>query len=363
MIAFICATPLQVFNAINIMHHHFESDQADIIALNYRVDLRPLLCNANNCKYIHDVIYIDYKLHNDFLGILKDYLMLNKDFDKLDNHSDYSDLFTTWVGGYGTIIFTKLFKYNKDIKLHFYEEGIGVYTHNILQYYGRIQYFYKLLNYRCESNYLNDIYVYNSKIMFKDIAYPAIGIGCIDKNDIELVNQLSSIYNKTNSISHSTEKIFYLDNYLEPSIFGEFDQVNMLNLLDKKIRTTLLVRKHPITNHNNYEKNGYKIDDNNLPWETCIMQNENLKEKILITLLSTAAFSPKLIFNEEPYIVILGKAVKNYLSGDNAYAENYYSDEFSLLVNHIKEIYVDKSKVIVPESISEFYTIMEELVI
>lgn len=360
MIAFICATPLQVFNAVNIMLHDFPDSKMDIYALTFRTDLKKTFDCMDKTEIINKVFYVNELLrNNNKLQVVKDYLQIKKVIKKIvPKQTDYyTDVFTTWVGGYGTAVYSVIAK-NNHVKLHFYEEGIGVYKSRIFDYYGGIKKLYKLLGDKCEADNLEDIYLYAPDIIYKENHYRKKKIAAINKENKDEVQKINSVFNHKGKIDYS-QNIVYLENYLEPSIYGAYEQTKILNNLDKN---KIIVRKHPITKGSIYEREDLKMDSNQeIPWELLLMNLENSQEKIFITILSTAVFSPKLIFDEEPKIVILAKAIAEELRGKSVYGENFWTKEFEELVYKLKEKYREPQKVVIPENLTQFYEQMKKI--
>lgn len=360
MIAFICATPLQIFNAVNIMLHDFPNSKMDIYALTFRTDLKKIFDCMDKSEIINNIYYINELLrNNNKFQVIKDYIQVKKVIKNIipKQKEYYTDVFTTWVGGYGTAVYSSIVKSNH-VKLHFYEEGIGVYKHRIFEYYGGIKKLYKVLGDKCEADNLEDIYLYAPDIIYKENRYKTKKIAAIDKEKKDDIKQINSVFNLNHKINYD-QNIVYLENYLEPSIYGVYEQTKILNNLDKN---KIIVRKHPITKSDVYEKENLKIDSNQeIPWELLLMNLENSQEKVFITILSTAVFSPKLIFDEEPTIVILAKAIAEELRGKSVYAENFWTKEFEELVYKLKEKYSEPQKVVIPESLTQFYKQMKEI--
>ena len=70
-----------------------------------------------------------------------------------------------------------------------------------------------------------------------------------------------------------------------------------------------------------------------------------LSDCILISFLSTGCLTPKMIFGEEPRIIMLYKLLPDYKK-----IQPYFQE----ILLQIKDLYEDKSKIIVPESEKEF---------
>lgn len=356
MIAFICATPLQVFNALNIMYHKFKNEKMDIYALNFRVNMREVLQYMKELPCINHIYYIDYIMKtNNLIGVFKDYTIQDKKLRKVfSNNNKYDLLFTTWVGGYGTIIFNKLLKNNPKLKIAFYEEGIGVYVQAPFGYYGGIKKFFKIIGQKCEADYVKEIYVYSPDMLYKETTFKPIGIGKIDKNDKKLVNMMNKAFGTKYYEIDNKKNIVYLENYFEPSIFGKFDQIPII----KSIKDDIIVRLHPITDPKKYEVEGISISESKLSWEVYLLNIDDIDRKTFISIYSSALFSPKIIFDQEPRIIVLGKAIRNFLKDKNPYYENYYPKSFAKMVDAVKSSYRNPEKVIVPDTMDDFYNLI-----
>ena len=85
-------------------------------------------------------------------------------------------------------------------------------------------------------------------------------------------------------------------------------------------------------------------DNNNFPWEL-ICSKEINDNTVLIGVFSTAQFSPKELYNIEPYIIFLYKIIKPVGIDIKAI------DEMTAL---LKNTYRNKTKIIIPNNIDEF---------
>lgn len=81
----------------------------------------------------------------------------------------------------------------------------------------------------------------------------------------------------------------------------------------------------------------------NIPWEIYNFYNK-LEKKILISYNSTACFTPKIIYDEEPTIIMLFKIKELGIKNEN------YNDAF---LKNIKKIYKDPQKIIIPTTFFE----------
>jgi hypothetical protein len=126
-------------------------------------------------------------------------------------------------------------------------------------------------------------------------------------------------------------------------------------------KNDLIIRKHPITMGTLYEDHGFTVDTmGNIPWEL-ILLNSKFNNKVLITIMSTAVLSPKMMFNEEPWIIVLAKAYHREFKDREPWANELWRPEFETLILKVKTMYSEPAKVIIPESFDDFYSIMKSI--
>ena len=86
-----------------------------------------------------------------------------------------------------------------------------------------------------------------------------------------------------------------------------------------------------------------------IPWELFCQQYVD-DDSVLIAISSTACFTPKIIYDMEPTVILLEKLFDN---DTNRGVSGYFES--------VKGIYKDKSKVFIPESIEELQEIVHEI--
>lgn len=343
-IAFVVATPLQLFNCLIIMKHHFPKQKADLFVLDIACDMRKIIEGRAHDRQIHSVYYAyDVCKHPSRIGTVVDHIYTPKSSRQIlrdCRHTRYSDFFTTWVGSPATWLYTKLWKTNPNMRLHFYEEGTGVYTTPLYQDYGRIKIMYKLLGYRSETDYVEDVYVYCPPLYHGNL--PTVEIGAVSEEDgAELVadqNFRPSTYDQ--------ETIFF-DNPMDKPEYKGVDQFQILEDLEEVAeRSSILVRVHPRDPSGTFRERGYPEDPNTtIPWEELLLYHD-FSDKILVTSFSTAVFSPKIICDQEPRVIFLKRML---LARDGGEVEDAM-DSFDRFAAGVKEMYRDPSRISIPET-------------
>lgn len=351
MIAFIIATPLQLFNCINIILS--QNQKADIYVMDFAVgNLFDVAKKAKKINLVNDVFQLPhYNSIGGKLCVLKDYFIKSK---KIFRKKKYDALYTTIVGDRQNIVYNELRKNNNDIKVYFYEEGIGIYR-NCEQYFTitkKQNLLYHILGYVPVNNNLSGIYVYHPNMIETKLNVPIIKIPSAKRDNLQEVfnnnlknyEQYDTIYFDTWFYSDKKDSMF--------EVFCNYNQSEILFTINNYLTCRkVLVRKHP---RSIYSYPGFDIDCNTETWEG-ILANYSFDQYTFIALDSTATFSPKMIFDYEPRVILLGKYMKKLYSSDTnpiiqRRAKMMWSDAAEQLAYKVKNMYKDKSRFCIAEN-------------
>ena len=354
MVAFVVATPLQLFNSLIIMKHHFPDQKADLFVLDIACDMRKWIKNRKKDSQIHKVYYAyDVCKHPSRIGTIIDHIYTPRSSRIILNDckkTSYSDFFTTWVGSPATWLYTKLWKTNPNIRLHFYEEGTGVYTTPLYQDYGGIKYMYKLLGYRSETDHVEDVYVYCPSLYHGEL--PTVEIGTVTEND-----KVKLGTDQQFRLSNYDKEILFFDNPMNKPEYKGIEQFPILADMEKVVgRDNIMVRVHPRDRSGVYEEKGYSEDANiGIPWEEVLIYRD-FSDKILITTFSTAVFTPKIICDQEPRVIFL----KRELLSRRSIGDEGEMDAFDRFAEGVKEMYSDPSRICIPRTRDEMLEQLKE---
>lgn len=361
MIAVIVATPLQMFNSFMIMRHHFPNDRMDVFALDIACDMHKCISRYARADIIEDVFYIDdvCRRHTK-TGIAVDYLFTTEKQKKLLNSISkkrYTDLFSTVVGGAGTWIYTKIKKNNRDVKLHFYEEGLAVYINPLFGYYNGIRSLYKLLGYYCEADFVSDLFLYESRLkVCQDESMSCVSIGKVTRDDLAAINESFEL--KT---SYEGVKALYFENTFKNIMMDGFDESQLIDMvIDCFGKDHVLVRLHPTSDKAKYDGKSWRYDENtDIPWEEIAGMDKNLENCMLVTAVSSAVYTPKLMYDKEPKVMVLGCMVKNEYSMYE-WSDIFFKDNVASFNRRFHDTYKTKSRFMLPESFSEMECLLKE---
>lgn len=108
-------------------------------------------------------------------------------------------------------------------------------------------------------------------------------------------------------------------------------------------RTTTVVRRHP--RDNAPEAPGFTYDRENAQWELLCLSGVIDSTSVLVSSISTAQLSPKLLHDAEPTLIFTAR-----LDGRNA-----TPGELSV-IETIRNAYRDRERIVVPRTADEFHT-------
>ena len=116
------------------------------------------------------------------------------------------------------------------------------------------------------------------------------------------------------------------------------------------------VKNHPLRKENfYYEEKGFKVlFPQSVPFESFLIDND-LSEKIFITTFSSAVVNSIFMFNQRPKIIFLYELIN-----DNDYIGRI--DEIRMIVNRIIEIYGNRDKIFIPNSLEEYSNIISQII-
>lgn len=235
-----------------------------------------------------------------------------------------------------------------EAKCYFIEDGIGSYYIDLENEEMTVAYRFvnkyllaEKLSYHPERIYLNS----PQAVIRKNINMQICQIPQIDGNE-NMQSKIQQVFSYKENNIYKKKKVVYLSQPLievhDARIDIEFD---ILNTIAQNSRDDLIVRVHPRQKAEIYKE--YFRDEINNLWELeC--EKQITDEHILISAFSTAQVMPKLLRGKEPTIIFLFKIFGCY-------------DDCMKIVEKMVNMYQNKEKIYIPESINELERIIKKL--
>lgn len=362
---FVCSTQYAILNSINIVLSDKKkyNGKTDIVIFHQTRDIKNLskIIKKNKIfENIYDFPFINKKnafylfLLLAFPSVFLSRLCLNKrSLDSLKNK--YKIIIAQ------SQLYAALFKtINKNAVAYLLEDGVSSYTSRTSDI-NRRSFFFRLAN----KTFLRRMLIADIKghLLYKPEMY------CGEKAFIEKLPehkvQNRNIYNLIfkyldNDLYNSHQFIYLGAPYYglkllmsNPSDADSGIEERCKLLVDDAMKAlkkrSFVYRIHPIEK---IEKSYYEefciLDNCKNMWEMeC--QNSITNDHVLLSFFSTAAFSPKIIYDKEPYVIFLHKITGfNFFNADS-------------LIYRLQSMYTDPQKVMQPENAKELSTILKDL--
>lgn len=300
--------------------------------------------------HVHRIISKTNKLTEYYLKI-ESYLSPRKIFKKSISPSElpkedyYKKVFISYLGP-----MARWFVFSfPNAKVAFFEDGLGSYGNTIKYFYStKKDRFFEFITRKGENTikpvelllFCPEFYTGEYKGITKKVIMP--------KNDEQKKSYLEDVFGLDDSNIYSKRRLIYLSQPIpyEDSKNADIES-QLLNVLQDEYLNASIVRLHPRQNANKY--GSLMVDSRGYSWEVACA-NSISESSVLIGFYSTAQFTPRLLYDKEPYLVFTYKMLKGVDSG----IDIVYADE---MVHRLIEIY-GEGKIYVPETLDEYKKIL-----
>lgn len=342
---FICNTPYQLFNAVNLVCNKFQEKESrpDIIVSNHS-KVSEYEENLRQSELFENVYYAqtlelsrsfyffkDKKKHSALMNpqkVLSSILNIN--------YCQYDRIFFANIEGYVNLIFRYVITQREDVLFEYYEDGWTSYTMNLSVYaYSPYEkYFYETLHNKILQKSIDHIWLYKPDLFcanqsdsgkLKEI--PQISIG-----DIKFKECVNQIFDYKDALEYSKENIFLEEAFSEDGYKNNDLELAraVCNFVGKQ---NFLLKRHPRLKADRWQNLGITTNtDVKIPWEVLILNNDFSAKKIF-TVSSNACMTPQLVFGITIPVFYLKKALKGGLS------QTYQKREVDIFVSKFIEQY------------------------
>ena len=341
-------TQYHLLNLINLCQTKLVNDEVDLIAFNPEESGVVQLLDRVNRKNIFNRIIV---VNNFFVrgnGIKKVRNIIIKMFTVIKNRRvinrfisgyEYDEFYTYGFNMESTIAYGMISRMTS-VKYIYYEEGIGSYIRGIsFGYRFYHKWFLGLLLTKIPKS-PDRLLLYSPSMLTYSVPDTVVVDRLPRICNVELINYLWDYEPRPGRLRR-----FIL---MEQPNNDNNEQVELFHLFKMY---DAAVKMHPRSPFKGLYSDMEIIDDWNGTWEI-ICLNDNVQDSVIVSLCSTACFTPKLLFDFEPVVIFL----------ENILEEKSVDEEiFRGIVNKLKECYRDKNKVIIPDSVEDLGFILEKL--
>lgn len=341
-----------MFNIVNMIRSAFESDENDLFVLDcIPGNVKGLLNIARKSELFRGIYLIKA---GSISGTTDSYVkaFISIAFPQIIHlpYKSCDQVFITGTEIYSRLIACQFIKKNPKCKMFYYEDGMASYT-NILSSGTSNNRTNRMLKQRfgfCLYKKCSGMYVYRPEyVIHNDWMIPLEKILNIEAGS-NLANKFWKLF------SEDTEKLENVDatNIYFDANFNKRQDIDdtfvIINELIRLLGNDFVVKPHP-SKIDQWKDFGVSIFTTNDSFEIYCL-NHSLKNKVLISAFSTACILPKLIFDEEPKVILLYNLYHNYPNSWN---------EGDAIYHKIKDNYVNKEHFWIPNDMEELNSKIE----
>lgn len=362
-IAFFCSTPYQIINAINIKEKLYQSDIADILVLKHfhQFDLtveRLKDIGVFDCVYGIDDGDFDYRY---VLPSIKRYPLKIKDFiwcekviePYINTDHVYDAVFYTFPN-----MLIEFFCYysitkNKYVKFYMFEDGFSSYSDDLLAISNAKSLFLKVMGRKQFLDVNHELFLYAPKLFCKSRKkkeYTVKQLPLLNGDD----RDLCKIYNKLfelEAVNRIKERVLFFEQPYEDESVNHHIRKTLDMIMNKVNKNDLCIKLHPRGKKELYQ--GLILYPfSSVPMEVLYQNMEDLSDRVLISSVSTACITPKLVFGKEPRLLLLYKYLKLEEQG-------IITPSLVQFIEKVIDTYIDKTKIMIPEKESELIKCIE----
>ncbi|MBD5552245.1 MAG: hypothetical protein HDQ96_13900 [Lachnospiraceae bacterium] len=371
MIAFFCSTPYQIFSVVSIMWQYYREEETDLFILDFFSGSDKYAEHIRTLGLFSNVFHINGCKRSD--RILKDVKYPEKDFWKIRMRISHAFWKLYYYGRYAAELKKDHIEPEKYSAV-FFANGdpvsniIGIYIKrkrlHILQYGfedGGVDYIVELdKKYRKmhklerimgvpENVYHKDKYwIYRPDQIYNRSKYVS-KIERIFPPDDEVKALILKIWD-IGKTSYIPRRYLFLDNFLE---WEEMHRI-VDSILEIVGKDNFTFKPHPRRMDKLFADNQVEIwPASDIPFEAYLAAR-NYNNNVIISWYSTACFTPKFIYGQEPIIIFIYRIV-------NTSPINYGIEEVDLMVNKLISAYEHKERIYIPNDINELRQIIEQI--
>lgn len=196
-----------------------------------------------------------------------------------------------------------------------------------------------------DGRFIDERYVFEPSLVSVPQSGSMNQISKINRNDEDfkrLINDIFEYDDVKDSFSYKKVIIMEQAPRKEPiDMVGLWKHVS--NFIDKD---ATIVKSHPRQKNSILRGLGFDVYERyRIPWEVLAL-NQDIEDKTLLTIFSTSCVNPKLMFDEEPRVIMLYKLLGMDYS--------FFGEGLIKFVEGVGSLYRDKEKFFIPESWMEF---------
>lgn len=343
MVLFRAATHYQLISSIILATSLDE--EADLHLLDL-TDFEPeLIVNIQKTNVFRNVFYSKEKhLSDEFSESdrkdLNAFLKRCEEYECIDSDEEYTALYGQDMTPNKLYFYHLVSKQKKAPAVYAIEDGTTSYCRDVITHMENDPIQHSAFGNKSYAANLRGLYLFSPELAAENfkvtlLKYPEF----TEKHK----NILTSIYGVQPSIKESF--VFFTSCFTE--LGYTTNEIKLVEAVAEEVgKENLLIKLHPRATYDLYTCRGYKtMEANNVPWEVCVLGND-MQDKVLISIFSTATFSSHNLLGVPQGIIFLNKMysgnfpILSSSSGFDKYAER----ALVILNKHEQQMYVPENR-------------------
>lgn len=234
---------------------------------------------------------------------------------------------------------------NKKAKNIFVENGINPYVtpYDTKEWYLRLYINCNFLT--CmDGRYIDERYIFEPSLISVPQSGKINGINKLDRTDDVLRDRVNQIFGYDSALdSFEGKQIIIMEQgpRKEP-----IDMLGLWKKVSQNInKDTVIVKSHPRQKESALRELGFDMYERyTIPWEVLTF-NQDMSNKTLLCIFSSSCVNPKLMYDEEPRIILLYKLIGMDYS--------FFGEGMINFVEGVGNLYRDRDKFFIPETWEE----------
>lgn len=352
-LCFVCETPFHLLNCMNIAFNMEKNKCKADLFIRITGGLNKKLINRlKNTNIFSNIYYYEYTDVDLKKGVLTYYHKLRR----IIKCKTYITRMTTpafcnykenykciYIGYLSPFVYSLSLSFPKS-SIAFFDDGLASYTDLVPQLgWIKRELLYMIRGCRSPWKFPRKIYVNNLSAVPNDSKDNYEQLTMFYKADKLFIDSLHYVFQYKHDTLYDQSNFIYLSQPHKQAGYIEKDREVIQTL--KEYAGSFILRYHPSQIHSKmfYDMSvSQMVDTTNNMWELTVLEKIS-ESSVLISEFSTAAVTPKLLFNKEPWIIFTYRLYK----GD------FEVDSIEEFIEHLKQIYKERKKIVVVNSIEE----------
>jgi hypothetical protein len=358
VIALVCDTPYQLVSAI-FLANSISRDEKLLILLNQLWDKTAHQFDIDvSDERIHGILY--YGSEQMGMGMLlsglynpKKMLLRMEGFDKDIDISCIIASRTTWMATYLYYYFRKK---NRNLKMYLIEEGAGEYSAKMLD--TRFTRACKMLHKKTHYDFIDAAYFSAPGFYRHKTDFPVHKLPC-SESDTDSIRLIDSIFDAQTELNKLVPYTYiFLDEAFHVDETGlGCTQDTILNIMKEVVPPEeIVVKMHPRTD--SFRNDGVRAVYSKAPFEL-LPAHVNMDQKVLVSGISTAMLTSKLLYDQEPYLIFTYHLLEDIL--DMILPDKEVLQNVRDLMEGVRSMYANKNKTFAPKTTEELKQVLRQI--